>query len=266
MTVARLPRRRLLAACCLACATLLPTLASAGNASPAPGDPLLSARWEDMRKAFLADAPVVFDPRVKVDAPTSSETPLNIPVAVDASALADVRQVIVFADFNPFSKVLRFVPGRAKPALGFRLKLQQSSPVRAAAQTGDGVWHVNGVWVNTTGGGCTVASVASSSPDWQRRLNEVSGHLWRESKNGPRLRVRIVHPMDTGLVAGIPAFHIENLTLATGSGQLLMEIEPFEPVSENPVFTLNLVNPAPERVSVAGRDNNGNQISAQVSQ
>lgn len=254
---------------CAVLSTLLLTLPGPGRAAT-PGtapaaDPLDSARWADMRQAFLADAQVVFDPRVKVDAPNSSETPLNVPVAVDASALGEVKEVLVFADFNPIAKALRFIPGKAKSTLGFRIKLQQSTPVRAAALTSDGVWHVNGVWVNTSGGGCTVASVASSSPDWQRRLNEVSGHLWREGKDGPRLRLRLIHPMDTGLVASIPPFFIEELSLRDTDGALLMRIEPFEPVSENPVFTLSLANPAPAAVLVGGHDNNGNLIKARVS-
>jgi sulfur-oxidizing protein SoxY len=252
-----------------ALSTLLLTLPGLGrattSAATAAADPLDSARWGEMRQAFLADAKVVFDQRVKVDAPNSSETPLNVPVAVDASALGEVKEVLVFADFNPIAKALRFIPGKAKPMLGFRMKLQQSTPVRAAALTSDGVWHVNGVWVNTSGGGCTVASVASSSPDWQRRLNEVSGHLWRESKDGPRLRLRLIHPMDTGLVTSIPPFFIEELSLRDADGALLMRIEPFEPVSENPVFTLSLTNPAPAAVLVGGHDNNGNLIKARVS-
>lgn len=264
MNLAYWLRRPALAVSSAALSTLLLALPGLGHATPA-ADPLDSARWGDMRQAFLADAKVVFDSRLKVDAPLSSETPLNVPVAVDASALGEVKEVLVFADFNPIAKALRFVPGKARPMLGFRIKLQQSTPVRAAALTADGVWHVNGVWVNTSGGGCTVASVASSSPDWQRRLNEVSGHLWREGKDGPRLRLRLIHPMDTGLVASIPPFFIEELSLRDTDGALLMRIEPFEPVSENPVFTLSLTNPAPAAVLVGGHDNNGNLIKARVS-
>jgi sulfur-oxidizing protein SoxY len=268
---------------------------TAGAVSPAVpdrasmADPLDSPRWEDMRKTFFGKARVVFDDRVKVVAPVTAENSLNVPVGVDAAALSGVTQVLVFADFNPINEVLRFYPERGLAKLGFRVKLQQSTPVRAAARTADGVWHVNGVWVNTAGGGCTAPSVGSSSPEWQSRLNEVSGRVWsREAANegvsaassssssqsatetpkSPdqlRLRLRIIHPMDTGLVAGIPAFFIQQLRLADEKGRGLMRIEAYEPVAENPVFTIDLpAGLAASRVQVTGRDNGGNAIETWV--
>lgn len=256
-----------------------PALAAAPAASPVPAssapapasttgaqtDPLDSPRWEDMRKSFFADATVVFDERVKVGAPAVAEDSLNVPVSVDASTLPGVEELIVFADFNPIVKALRFEPGAAQPRLGFRIKLQQSSPVRAAARTADGVWHVGGAWITATGGGCTLPSVGSGSPEWQERLNEVNGKLWPRIDGGERLRMRIIHPMDTGLAGGIPAFHIEDIVIADAEGRTLSRIQPLEPVSENPSFTLDLPAAAPgARLHVAGRDNNGNRIDAWV--
>lgn len=228
-------------------------------------DPLASPRWDDMRREFFAGANVVFDALVTVTAPGNAEDPLNVPVNVDASALADVREVLVFADFNPIVKVLSFEPVGAAPALGFRLKLQQSSPIRAAARTADGVWHVGGAWVKTSGGGCTLPSVGSASRQWQQHLNEVSARMWPGVGHGDRLRLRVIHPMDTGLAAGIPAFHIDELTVSDGSGRALMRIHAYEPVAENPVFTLDLrKGAAAGLLHIAGRDNNGNRIDARV--
>ncbi len=227
------------------------------------GDPLASARWGDMRRAFLSDGPVLFDPRVKVVAPSTAENPMQVPVTVDATALPDVREVLVFADFNPILQILRFYPEGAGAYLGFRAKLQQSSPVRAAARTGDGVWHVGGTWVNTVGGGCTAPSAASGSKEWQQRLNEVSGRQWSEGQQSGRLRMRIVHPMDTGLVAGIPAFHLEEIEFKNAAGERLMRLQTYEPVSENPVFTLHR-GTVPGTVVATGRDNNGNTFSARI--
>lgn len=240
---------------------LLPLLAVAG-------DPLGSPSWEDMRKAFFPQQEVVFDDRVKVTAPLTAENPMHVPVAVDASALEGVREVVVFADLNPIVKVLTFEPGRADASLAFRVKLQQSTPVRAAARTADGVWHVGGLWVNTTGGGCTLPSTGSASPEWQKRLNEVSGRIWSGSQDNPggRVRIRLIHPMDTGLAAGIPAFFIQDLEVSDPSGARLMHIHAFEPVSENPLFTLDLPPNLGDlsRVKVTGVDNNGNRIQAWV--
>lgn len=226
------------------------------------GDPLDSARWADMHRHILGNAPVLFDPRVKVIAPSLAENPLQVPVSVDASALSKVEEVIVFADFNPIVEILRFYPEAVPASLGFRVKLQQSTPVRAAVRTADGIWHVGGTWVNTAGGGCTTPSLGSGSPAWQSRLNEVSARQWSTGPNAGRLRLKIVHPMDTGLVAGIPSFFLEEITLRDVSGKALMRLKPAEPVAENPVFTLGGLGEAP--VEVVGRDNNGNTFTQRV--
>ena len=135
--------------------------------------------------------------------------------------------------------------------------------VRAAVRTGDGVWHVGGTWVNTVGGGCTAPSAAAASPEWQKRLNEVSGRQWSEGPNAGRVRLRIVHPMDTGLIAGTPAFHIEEINFTDAAGKRLMRVQTYEPVSENPVFTLNRgVVDGP--LEASGRDNNGNLFKARI--
>lgn len=242
--------------------------AMAGAATPAGlrPDPLDSPRWADMRKEmFPAEARVVFDDRVRVTAPLTAENALNVPVSVDASALPDVREVLVFADFNPIVRIVRFEPSGAYQALGFRIKLQQSTPVRAAVRTGDGAWHVGGTWVNTAGGGCTLPSTGSASPEWQKRLGEVSSRVWSRKEGGERIRLRIIHPIDTGLAAGIPAFFLQDLALSDDRGAVLMRIEGFEPIAENPVFTVDIpAARAATGYTVRGRDNNGNAISAVI--
>ena len=228
-------------------------------------DPLDSARWGDMHHSVLADAPFEFDDRVRVIAPTTAENPMQVPVTVDATALPGVEEVLVFADFNPIVRVLRFFPQEAPAQLGFRVKLQQSTPVRAAARTADGRWHVGGTWVNTTGGGCTVPSTGSASPEWQKRLGEVSSRVWPKQDGGERIRLRVIHPEDTGLAAGVPAFYIQSLDLADAAGTPLMHIEGFEPLAENPVFTVDI--PASRSAAgyrIGGRDNNGNAITATI--
>lgn len=237
------------------------------QAAPQPdNDPLASPRWVDMQRMFFRDAEVVFDDRVRVSAPTTAEDALNVPVAIDLGSLQGVEEVLVFADFNPIVKALSYEPGQARANLAFRLKLQQSSPVRAAARTADGRWHVGGTWVNTTGGGCTLPSTGTGSPEWQQRLNEVSARRWPRIDGGTRLRLQIIHPMDTGLAAGIPVFHIDTLDIDTADGRRLMRILPAEPVSENPLFTLDIPPDVLGQgaIRVAGRDNNGNPIRAEI--
>lgn len=223
--------------------------------------------WDVVQKEHFKNQKIEFDTRVKVSSPTVAEDPLNVPVAVDVSEIADVQEVRVYADLNPIVKVLQFYPDKAKPYLAFRLKLQQSSPIRAAARTRDGVWHMSGVWVTTTGGGCTVPSAGSGLPLWQSQLGAVQGRVWAPGADGQRVRARIIHPMDTGLAPGIPAFYIQQLTLTDTQGANLMAIETFEPVSENPVFTFDVAGrAAPGPLLLTGLDNNGNKIRAELAQ
>ena len=64
--------------------------------------------------------------------------------------------------------------------------------------------------------------------------------------------------MDTGLAAGIPAFFIESLEVRDSQGEPIATIRPFEPISENPFFSVDILGRGP--VSLSGRDNNGNRF------
>ncbi|MFT6624635.1 MAG: sulfur-oxidizing protein SoxY [Cycloclasticus sp.] len=229
-------------------------------------DPLDSVQWDDMYDAFLKGRPAQFDNRVKVIAPNYAEDPMNVPVTVDASELGDVTKIVIFADFNPIPLIARFYPQRAKPSVSFRFKIQQSSPVRAAVLTNDGVWHVGGVWVNSAGGGCTVASTGRLTGEWSDYLGEVYGKRWSNSDSN-RVRFLIHHPMDTGLVAGIPAFYIEKLEFKNTDGEELAVIELFEPVNENPVLSFDFKGEnLSANILMSGTDNNGNKLKAEFVQ
>ena len=237
-------------------------LAYAANSSSV--DPMNSPAWSVMHQRFLNNEPVVFDDRVEVFAPKSAEDSLNVPVSFKAGKLGQVDEIIVFADLNPLPLVLKFTPGHIEPNLSFRMKLQQGSPVRVAARTPDGVWHVGAVWIDAAGGGCTAPSVGVASGDWTRTLGHVSARLW-EREGGNRLRVKVMHPMDTGLADGIPKFHIEKLVLKdTDSQKVMGGLELYEPVSENPMLSLDVGNR--KRFILDGRDNNGNRIEAKIVQ
>ncbi|MEQ8798235.1 MAG: quinoprotein dehydrogenase-associated SoxYZ-like carrier [Salinisphaeraceae bacterium] len=236
-------------------------LAGASAAVAIPDDPLESPQWDSMvAKHFGEDAEIVFDDRVRVLAAGYAEDAMETPVMVEAPDLPDVESVVVFADLNPITKILEYYPERAAPTLAFRFKIQQATPVRAAMRTADGMWHVGGTWIEAAGGGCTAPSVAAGSPIWESRLGEISGNAWARGPDRERLRFRVVHPMDTGLAAGIPVFHITDVTLATPEGETLARLKPFEPVSENPVISVDLRYRGP--VALSGRDNNGNRFAA----
>jgi sulfur-oxidizing protein SoxY len=235
-------------------------LASAA-AAQTPADPLGDrGRWADMQRQFYQGGEIIFDPRVRIEVPANAEDAMNVPVAVDARALAgeQIDRIVVVADYNPILKVLEFEPTAVAPYLAFRMKVQQSTPIRAGVRLRDGRWLVGSAVVSSQGGGCTAPSAGRGVAGWERTLNTVSAKQFSSSA-GNRLRFSVLHPMDTGLANGIPAFFIDELSIRDGEGRTVARIWPAEPVSENPVFTLELAGI--QRVTqIEGRDNNGNKV------
>jgi sulfur-oxidizing protein SoxY len=242
----------------LAAAAILLTSALTASATP-PADPLASPMWNDLAKRYFGDATVVFDERVRIVVPSIIENQAQVPVAADARALEGVERLIVFADLNPIQHVLSLAPLKAAPYVSFRMKVEQGTPVRAAALTSDGVWHVGGLFLEAAGGGCSAPAMARKDADWSETVGQSQGRLWREADGLTRARLRVRHPMDTGLAKdNTPAYFIERLDVRGSAGEALARIEMFEPVSEDPTLTVLVrLPPADSSLEVEGRDNNG---------
>jgi sulfur-oxidizing protein SoxY len=250
-------------------AALWPALSPA-VADPFEGDPHQSRAWPELKREFLgANAKVVFDARVEVQGPAFAEDSMNVPITVRVKGLPEVQRVLVLVDRNPIRKVLEFHPLATLPVIGFRFKLEQGSPVRAAVLTGGGQWHVGGTWVDSTGGGCTVNGATRQDGSWVRTLGQGQAKVYGRSAAlgdaAARLRLRVMHPMDTGLVSGVPAFYLHKLALRDADGRELARLLTYEPVSENPVFSFDFAQPPRAPVSIAGSDNNGNRIALTAS-
>jgi len=251
----------------LGAALLLPVpLSQAQTPAPDAQDPYRSLAWPDLRAAYLDAAPLRFDGRVQVLGPAFAEDPMNVPIRVQVDpSLGAVERVVVLVDRNPIQRVLEFRPGAALPAIGFRFKLEQASPVRAAAKLADGRWVVGGTWVDAAGGGCTVAGASRQDGSWSRTLGQVHGRLFsRAGEGAARLRLQVMHPMDTGLAAGIPAFYVQQLAVQDAQGRELARLATYEPVSENPVFSLDFAQPPAGGLQIVGADNNGNRIASRL--
>ena len=224
-------------------------------------DPLLSPVWKDLAKKTFGTAEIQFDDRVKVLVPKVVENQAQVPIIADARQLANVEKLLIIADLNPIQHVLTFTVkhGKAEAFISFRMKVEQATPVRAAALTSDGVWHIGGVNLEAAGGGCSAASMARGVSDWTDTLGNSQGRMWRKDNGAARLRFRVRHPMDTGLAKdNTPAFFIEKLDIKGATGDPLATLEMFEPVSEDPTVTIELkVPPSDASVNIDGRDNNG---------
>lgn len=251
-------------------ASCLPLTLYAAGGDLTGGDPLKSLQWPGLRQQYLGDAPMRFSPTVIVTGPAFADDAMSVPIWIDARALAfvggGIERIDIISDRNPIREVLSFEPLLALPVLAFRFRMEQASPVRALVKTRDGHWHVGGTWVQAAGGGCTVPGTTRADGSWNRTLNQIQARFFSPILVGSqRLRVRIMHPMDTGLVAGTPAFYIENLQLVDEAGRVWWRLKLHEPVAENPLFTFELPERASGRWHLVGRDNNGNPIDAEVS-
>jgi len=228
-------------------------------------DPLKSVMWEFVRNKELKVDSVVFDDRIQVYAPKSVEDGMNVPVSVKVEGIKNIEEIVVLADHNPIHRALSFFPGKAEPYIAFRMKVQESTPIRAAVRTTDNTWHVGGVWLEAPGGGCTTPSASQASRAWEDHLNQLAGRVWQNSSGLNRLRMRIIHPMDTGLTGNIPAFYLENLFLKSMEGEILATLKTFEPISENPVFSFSIPHEvSPNGYKLIGSDNNGNELDASI--
>ena len=239
---------------------LLLGLSATGQAAPAPADPLNSVQWPVMYQLFMHDAPVVFDARVQLQLPSAAEDSLLVPVALRYSGIESVQRVLVLIDFNPIPQVLELKPHELEGYLAFRVRVQQSTPIRAAVLDGQGTWHVGGAWVEAAGGACTLPpNLASRVADEQ--IGHLSGRVW--SHDGlHRLKLQVQHPNDTGLIANIPPFYLEQLTIQDQQGHTIAELHTYQPLSESPMLSLETRRPGP--YSISGRDNSGTRIQGVI--
>jgi sulfur-oxidizing protein SoxY len=233
----------------------------ASSAVAAEADPLQSVMWEYHHKGLLNSEPYVFDERVQVQVPPFAEDSRQVPVHVDARALGDeVVRIEAFADLNPIPRIFTFTPGeQVVPLVAIRIRVQQATPIRAAVLTRDGVWHIGSARVDAAGGGCTAPSVVRAQAGWEDRLGEVVGARFPRGEFS-RLRLQVSHPMDNGLVGGIPEFFLNQAELRDADGKVMAELELYPAVAENPNLSLEVKGGQETRLWL--RDNNGNEFEA----
>ena len=93
---------------------------------------------------------------------------MNVPISVSALGLSDVETIVVFVDRNPIRKVLEYQPLATLASLGLRFKLEQASPVRAAARERRRLARRRHA-VDSSGGGCTVSAPRERTAAGRRR-------------------------------------------------------------------------------------------------
>ena len=229
----------------------------------APVDPVPSVMWAYYHQRFLANAPFVFDARVKLLAPPFAEDARQVPLEIDARAFkGEVVKILAWAELNPLPQIVDFQPvERVLPWLSIRIRIEQATPLRAAVLTRDGMWHVGSTLIDAAGGGCTAPSVVRTQAGWEDHLGEVLGGRYPRAEFS-RVKLQVAHPMDNGMVRGIPEFFVNNAELHGANGELLARLELFPAVSENPNLAFDIEGAEPTRLTV--RDTSGSQFEAVI--
>ena len=229
----------------------------------APVDPVPSVMWAYYHQRFLDNAPFVFDERVKLLAPPFAEDARQVPLEIDARAFkGEVVKILAWAELNPLPQIVDFQPvERVVPWLSIRIRIEQATPLRAAVLTKDGIWHVGSTLIDAAGGGCTAPSVVRTQPGWEDHLGEVLGGRYPRAAFS-RLKLQVAHPMDNGMVSGIPEFFINQAELHGVNNQLLARLELFPAVSENPNLAFDVEGAGPTRLTL--RDTSGSQFEAAI--
>ena len=227
------------------------------GAQAGEADPIASEVWADIVDLEFADAPMVYDDSFYLVAPERVEEAFSVPVSVGfADTPYEIAEVAVFAENNPFVQVARVLPHRPIGGIGFDIRLERSTPVRAAVRDTDGVWHVAHRFVEVANpGGCSAASGGVGGS-----VGEIVVRQFVRTEGESRIKLRILHPMHTGLATApdgetIPAYYIERMTVTGDSGPLA-ELTLWASVAADPTFIFDLPE-SQSNVRVAARDTAG---------
>ena len=238
-----------------AAAALLITAANAREVDPAG-----SELWEDLSGAYLGeDAAVTFDNSIRVMMADRVESAHEVPIMVKVPhALRDMQEMVLLVDRNPIQQVARITPHRRIESLGMNIRLEESTPVRAAILDQAGIWHVatKSVLVMSAGG----CSSPGPGGDVVAAVGDVKIRQFDRQGGASRLKVRINHPMDTGFVVlddgdVIPPYYVEKVRIEDEQGPIA-EMLTWAAMSQDPVITIDLLEQG-QSVRVWGTDSEG---------
>ncbi len=221
-------------------------------------DPLGSELWGDLKQAYLGDAPVIYDDAISLIMPLRVEDAHSVPVVVKISQdLGQIAELTVIAENNPIQTTAQIYPHRAMHAVGMNIRLEQSTPVRAAALDADGVWHVSSLAVTVmSAGGCSTPGGAVAGSE----LGQITMKQYDRAGGASRLKVKINHPMDTGFAPDdsgelVPAYYIEKMTVEDEAGPVA-DLITWAALASDPSFFFDLPE-AQQSVRVQASDTRG---------
>ncbi len=92
---------------------------------------------------------------VKLTVPAIAETWANVPAEVEVNlSSAQVKAIHLFADKNPTPLLASFMPMKALPYYATRVRLAETTAIRAVVETADGKLLLASASTRVTAGGC----------------------------------------------------------------------------------------------------------------
>ena len=174
--------------------------------------------------------------------------------------LHDMKEFVLIVDNNPIQQVMRIEPHRRIEKIGTNIRMETTSPVRVAVLDSSNVWRVvtKKVFV-TTPGGCSAPSGSEAL-----NMNDIGRmlvNLYERRVGAMRIKTKVLHPMDTGLVLDndgnvIPEYYIDRMEFSDDGG-LIAVIETYAALSANPMVMLDLPEKG-QNVRINMRDSRGN--------
>lgn len=220
--------------------------------------------FDNIRKQFLDDNPFINNDEIKIIIQEEVEEAHEVAMVVKIpDSLRHNDQVVILVDDNPIQLVTRIFPQAEVGSIGLNLRLEQDSYVRAAVLSKQTIWNIASkkVIVNSPGG----CSLPSCDPEKEiceiKELGKISMQKYKRRSGDWRLKFRINHPMDTGLVTDpksgelIPEYYINNVFFSDKDGTLA-EAQTFGALSANPTLVLDFGKPI-EKVIVRATDSKG---------
>lgn len=92
---------------------------------------------------------------VKLTMPAIAESGANVPAEVEVNLpVGQVKAIHLFADKNPTPRLVSFMPMKAMPYYATRVRLAETSAIRAVVETTDGKLLLASASTRVTVGGC----------------------------------------------------------------------------------------------------------------
>lgn len=201
---------------------------NAQNSIPTP-------TFNDILKPIVGNKEYIFDDEnITIDVPNFADNPVQVPVFVDAKKIKNAQQLILFADLNPIPVIIDIKLLELLPLISLNIKVAQETPIRALVLDNKNIWHIATKNIKSFGGGCSVASSASSDTDFAKLLGKTKINSF-ENEDLTRIKTSIFHPMETGLIFGKNEFFINKINILA-QNKIISQIKTYSAISENPRF------------------------------